>query len=49
MGHRDVDRGVGVLGDCGATDGGLSMTAQPVEDVCFPNPDSDQVTLLGWT
>ena len=25
------------------------MTAQPVEVVCFPNPDSDQVTLLGWT
>ena len=48
-GSWTLDLGVEVLGDCGATDGGLSMAAQPVEVVCFPNPASDQVTLSGWT
>jgi hypothetical protein len=48
-GSWTLDLGVEVLGDCGATDVGSSMLAQPVEVTCFPNPASDQVTLSGWT
>ena len=48
-GSWTLDLGVEVLGDCGGTDGEVSMSAQPVKVACFPNPASDQVTFSGWT
>ncbi|MAO88107.1 MAG: hypothetical protein CL822_03945 [Crocinitomicaceae bacterium] len=48
-GSWTLDLGVEVLGDCGGTEGVVSMSAQPVKVACFPNPASDQVTFSGWT